>query len=615
MTTDQILLLAILTATLALFLWGRWRHDVVALAALVACIVAGLIPSRDAFAGFGHPAVITVAAVLILSRGLQTTGAVDLLTRTVLPAGAGRTLTMAALLGLGAALSAFMNNVGAMALLMPVAIQQASRIGVTPGQMLMPLAFATILGGMTTLVGTPPNLIVSGFRESAGNGGFAMFDFAPTGLAVAFAGIAFVVLGGWRLVPAKRPSGADAFETASYFTEVEVPDGSKLSGKSLRHIEDSLSQIEAQIVGLVRNNVRISAPHRGLTVRDGDILVLEADVEGLAETLSALNLKLEAQKRPRPSEETEEKGPETASKAEDAGEEPAPKPAARPDDIVVKELAVLPGSSLVGRSARDLQLRSRFGLNLLAVSREDRKPQVRLRTLSLRSGDVLLLQGPVETLADFASETGCVPLAERELRLPQKRKAILAGAIMVAAVALATFGILPAEAAFTLGVLVSMVTGTVPPRTVYTAVDWPVIVLLGALMPVAGAMETTGTASLIAETLVETVAQGNAIAALALVMVVTMTLSDVMNNAATAAVMAPIAVGIAAALGGNPDSFLMAVAIGASCAFLTPIGHQNNTLILGPGGFSFGDYWRLGLPMELIITAVALPVLLLVWGL
>lgn len=615
MITDQILLLAILTATLVLFLWGRWRHDVVALAALVACILAGLIPSREAFAGFGHPAVITVAAVLILSRGLQTTGAVDLLTRTVLPAGAGRTLTMAALLGLGAALSAFMNNVGAMALLMPVAIQQASRIGVTPGQMLMPLAFATILGGMTTLVGTPPNLIVSGFRESAGNGGFAMFDFAPAGLAVALAGISFVVLGGWRLVPVKRPSGADAFETAAYFTEVEVPEGSKLSGKSLRHIEDSLSQIEAQIVGLVRNNVRISAPHRGLTVRDGDILVLEADVEGLAETLSALDLKLEAEKRPRTNQDDAVPAPETDSNAEEDGKEPAPKSATRPDDIVVKELAVLPGSTLVGRSARELQLRSRYGLNLLAVSREDRKPQVRLRTLSLRSGDVLLLQGPVETLADFASETGCVPLAERELRLPQKRKAILAGAIMIAAVALATFGILPAEAAFTLGVLVSMVTGTVPPRTVYTAVDWPVIVLLGALMPVAGAMETTGTASLIAETLVATVAQGNAIAALALVLVVTMTLSDVMNNAATAAVMAPIAVGIAAALGGNPDSFLMAVAIGASCAFLTPIGHQNNTLILGPGGFSFGDYWRLGLPMELIITAVALPVLILVWGL
>ena len=282
---------------------------------------------------------------------------------------------------------------------------------------------------------------------------------------------------------------------------------------------------------------------------------------------------------------------------------------------MLRELAILPASSLVGRSARDLRLRSRYGLNLLAVAREGRRPQARLRTLRLKSGDLLMMQGPAEVLSDFANDTGCVPLGERDLRIPDTRMAVLSMAIMGGAIALVTFGVLPAAAAFALGVLVSMILRTVPPREVYTAIDWPVVVLLASLIPVAGAMEATGAADVMARFLVETVAQGNAVAALAVILIVTMFLSDVMNNAATAAVMCPIALGIAATLGVSPDSFLMAVAIGASCAFLTPIGHQNNTLILGPGGFGFGDYWRLGLPLEALVVAVSLPLLLLVWPL
>ena len=634
MTAEQALILSILLLALGLFLWGRLRHDVVALAALMAAVVAGLVPAAEAFAGFGHPAVITVACVLVLSRGLQTSGAVDVLARTVLPDKGGRMLSMLALLGLGAALSAFMNNVGAMALLMPVAVQLADRLDLTPGQVLMPLAFGTILGGMTTLVGTPPNLIVSGFREDAGRGQFAMFDFAPVGLAVAVAGVLFVVLIGWRLVPARKASSAEGFDTAAYFTEVRVGEKSKAVGKTLREIETALHDAEAQVVALVRSEVRLHAPHGARIVRAGDILVLEADVEGLAETLSKLDLTLEEQGSSSNGAETTEAPPaasdvsrppasEGADGAEDhgngggkdgAGDSKA-EAAVDSGDLVLRELAVLPASSLVGRSAADLMLRRRHGLNLLAVSREGRRPRTRLRSLRLRSGDVLLMQGPAEVLAEFATDTGCVPLAERDLRIPDRRMAILSTGIMAAAVGVATLGLLPAAAAFALGVLASMLLRTVPPRSVYNAIDWPVIVLLAALIPVAGAMEATGAAALVAGVLVETVAQGHAVAALALILVATMFLSDVMNNAATAAVMCPIAIGIAAALGVNPDSFLMAVAIGASCAFLTPIGHQNNTLILGPGGFRFADYWRLGLPMEALVVAVSLPLLLLVWPL
>jgi di/tricarboxylate transporter len=603
MDTPQLLITAILVATMALFLWGRFRHDVVALASLMACVIAGLVPAEAAFAGFGHPAVITVACVLILSQGLQTTGAVDWLARAILPRAAGRTASLAALMGLGALLSGFMNNVGAMALLMPVAVQVSGRLDMTPGQVLMPLAFATILGGMTTLIGTPPNLIVSGFRAQAGLGQFAMFDFAPVGVAVALCGVAFIIVIGWRLVPRRKAVADGDFATGAYMTEVRVPDDSKAVGLTLRAFEREIVDSDAQVIGMVRNDVRITAPHGARRIRAGDILVMEADVEALAETLSVFGITLEEQKTPTPDADK----PDTPD--DDTGK------SKRDGDVVLRELAVLPASSIVGRSARDLRLRTRYGLNLLAVARAGHPPRARLRMLKLKSGDLLMMQGPAEALSDFANDTGCVPLGARDLRIPDKRMALIAGAIMLASVAVVSFGLLPAAAAFTLGVVATMVFRTVPPRSIYTAIDWPVIVLLGALIPVAGALQSTGAADVLAQFLVGTVAQGNAVAALAVVLITTMFLSDVMNNAATAAVLCPIAIGIAASLGVNPDSFLMAVAIGASCAFLTPIGHQNNTLILGPGGFGFGDYWRLGLPLELVVVAVSLPLLLVVWPL
>lgn len=609
MTQPQVLICAILVATIGLFLWGKFRHDMVALAALLASVGVGLVPSAGAFAGFGHPAVITVACVLVLSRGLQNTGAVDWLARSVLPRDAGRLTSMAALVGLGALLSGAMNNVGAMALLMPVAVQLSSRLDLTPGQVLMPLAFGTILGGMTTLVGTPPNLIVSGFRAEAGMGHFDMFDFAPVGAAVAIAGVGFIVLIGWRFVPARRSTDLESFETNHYLTEVRVPEKSKAVGMTVRSFERDLDDNDAQIVSLVRNEVRVTAPHGGRRIRANDILGLEADVEALAEALSAFGIKLEEEDSP-----SEKEGKDEKTKDEPAKSEKDDKHASD-EEIVLRELAVLPGSNIVGRSAKDLWLRTRYGLNLLAISRAGHPPRSRLRTISLKSGDLLLMQGPEDVLTEFVNETGCVPLGGRNLRIPDKRLAIVSALIMVGAIGLVTFGVLSAPVAFALGVLASMLFRTVPPRQVYTAIDWPVIVLLAALIPVAGAMQSTGAADLLAVFLVETIAQGNAIAALAVVLVTTMILSDVMNNAATAAVLCPIALGIASSLGVNPDSFLMAVAIGASCAFLTPIGHQNNTLILGPGGFGFRDYWKLGLPLEVIIVAIAMPVLLIVWPL
>ena len=459
MSNDQIVILSILAVSVAMFLWGRWRHDMVALGALLACVVAGLVSPRDAFLGFGHPAVITVASVLVLSRGLQTSGAVDALTRILLPSKAGAMASMAALVGLGAVLSSFMNNVGAMALLMPVALQMARRLEWPPGQVLMPLAFGTILGGMTTMIGTPPNLIVSGFRAQNGAGGFAMFDFTPVGLAVAAGGVAFVVLAGPWLVPARKQAGIEGFESGAYLTEARVPEDSKAVNLTLLELERKLDDTDAQVVGLVHHDVRMTAPNPRRRVRAGDILVIEAEAGVLATVLSTLGLKLEAAKQPGERDKTNktadsaktnkdqaENGPkrrkpdEKSGDQEEQNEQPGGKTAAS-DEIVLMELAVLPASTLTGLSARDLLLRTRYGLNLLAVSRQGKRSLGRLRSLAIRSGDLLLLQGPPEAISQFAADNGCVPLAQRELRIPDRRKAWEAGMIMAFAVGATALGL------------------------------------------------------------------------------------------------------------------------------------------------------------------------------
>ena len=664
MSTDQLLILSILVGTIAAFLWGRWRHDMVAIAALLACVLSGLVQPGDAFAGFGHPAVVTVACVLVLSRALQTSGAVDALTQAVLPAGAGPTLSIGALTLLAAVLSAFMNNVGALALLMPVALQLANRLELPPGKLLMPLAAASILGGTTTLIGTPPNLIVSGFRANQpGMSGFGMFEFTAVGLPLTLVGIVFIVVLGWRLVPARSQAAGGRFDTGAYITEARVLTDSRVAGMRLRELEGDLDEADAQIVGLVRNDVRMIAPSGGRLIRAGDILVIEADIEALAKLVSRLGLELEEAKAPEKKSEdaaalpsaqndtrahngsTQPSTPAPASAelvvaeeasavvgkspARDSAPAPAPEPdaqsaekaatedagEARTDDIILMELVVRPESALNGRSASDILLRSRYGLNLLAMSRAGARTRARLRTLKLRPGDLLLMQGPSDTLVDFAADFGCVPLAKRDLHIPDRRRAVTATMIMLAAVTVAALGWVPAAVSFAGAVLASMALRTVSPRAVYDAVDWPVVVLLAALLPVASAMQATGAAELIARLLLESLANGDAVIGLIVILVTTIVLTDLMNNAATAAVMAPIGLGAALQLGVNPDTFLMAVALGSSCAFLTPIGHQNNTLILGPGGFRFGDYWRMGLPLDLIALAFGIPLLLWAWPL
>lgn len=646
MTLDQTLILLVLAAAMIMFIWGSWRHDMVALGALMACVFLGLVPAEIAFTGFGHPAVITVACVLVLSSALQSSGAVDVLSQRVLPKKSGPTLSIAAMTAVATLLSAFMNNVGAMALLMPIAIQLASRLEIPPGRVLMPVSFGSILGGMTTLIGTPPNLIVSGFRSEHAGSGFAMFDYTPVGAAIALVGVVFVALVGWRLVPARKRTDASGFDTAAYITEVRVQDGSKADGIRVRELEEALDEHDAQVVGILRGDEQVTAPHPYRRLQAADVLVIEADPASLGSALSSLGLKLEESQKPKDTEKEEadqgdgegnEDSPQPDPKApprafmgrrvtaysqghqestDDSDEADKPKEKSRSSsDVVIMELTVLPDADIIGRAASDLALRSRYSVNLLAVSRQGAHRIRRVRHTRLRAGDVLLMQGYAEDLTEFASVFGCVPLAERQIRVPSKRKATIATLVMGAAIAGAALGLLPAAVSFATGVLAVMALKVVAPQKVYGAIDWPVVVLLAALIPVAGAMTTTGTADLLASGMLTLLAEDSAVIALAAILIITMMLSDFMNNAATAAVMCPIALSSAQVLGVNADTFLMAVAVGASCAFLTPIGHQNNTLILGPGGFKFGDYWRLGVPLELIVLVVGIPALLFFWPL
>ncbi len=621
MPFDQIAIVTVLAATMVMFLWGRWRHDMVAMAALLACVFAGLVPSGDAFSGFGHPAVITVACVLVLGYGLQISGAVDVLAKHFLPASAGPTVSILALISLAALLSGFINNVGALALLMPIAIQMAAKHELPVGRILMPLAFGSILGGMTTMIGTPPNLIVAGFRQTTGAASFSMFDFAPVGISVTLVGILFIGLLGWRMVPARKQAVSGGFDSGAYISEVRIVEGSKAVDRSLHEVDQLLYEVDAQIIGMVRRDVRISAPNSRRVLRDGDILVIEVEPESLPSALLSLGLKLEeeipASTEEPAEEETAESQPEAKAVEPDEivpEDEPAPE-ITRADEVVVQELVVMPGAALVNRTATDTDLRTRYGINLLAISRQGRSSIKRLRSTHIKAGDVLLMQGTPEALSGFAAQFGCLPLAARDIRVPKKGQALTASLVMAIAVAAVAFGLLPAAVSFAAGALAFAVLGIVPVRSIYTSIDWPVVVLLAAMLPVANAMATTGAADMIASFLLDNVAQGHAIAGLVLLLVVTMFLSDLMNNAATAAVMCPIGISTANQLGVSADAFLMAIAVGASCAFLTPIGHQNNTLILGPGGFRFGDYWRLGLLVEVIVVAVSVPMLLWVWPL
>jgi di/tricarboxylate transporter len=630
MTFDQAAIVAIFGVALVLFVSERVRYDLVALGALLASVLLGLVKPDEAFAGFGNNAVVTVAAVLVMSHGLARSGAVDVVSGPLLRQAKHPLVLMAGLCIAGAFLSAWMNNVGALALLMPVAMVGARAGGYSVSLLLMPLSFATLLGGMTTLIGTPPNLLVADLAERLRGEKFAMFDFAPVGAAITLVAIAFIVLVGWRLLPNAR-SGRKApdeiFDVGHYVTEAMLTDKSVWVGKTIGEFEQATSDAVVAL-GLIHGETRLR-PHSAYVLQEGDVLLLQADTQGLQEFVKAGDIELVAAEPHAPEEaaaKTETAEVEAAARSfvnagvaaeavvEDekqaqAAKDAAAKEAAKEEKRAARraidtvEAVVTPTAWVQGNTARGLRLRARYDANLLAISRRGRPVTTRLRDVPLNAGDVLLLEGPEEDLAEIVASLGCLPLANRSLTLSQ-RKVVLPLLVFVGAIALVISGYTSASVAFVLGAAAMVALGFMPVREVYSAIEWPVVVLLAALIPVGTALETTGTAQLIADGIVAVAGQLPTRGILALVLIATMAITPILNNAATVLVMGPIAHAVAQSVGVDSSAFLMAVAIGASCDFLTPFGHQNNTLILGPGGYRFADFWRLGLPMDVIVVAV-----------
>jgi di/tricarboxylate transporter len=620
MTTDQYILFAILFCLFALLLWGRIRYDIVALGALIVSVVVGVIPSNTAFEGFGHPATIIIALVLVVSKGLANSGAVDLIARWLVPAGRSLLAHIGVMASLGAAMSAVMNNVGALALLMPVDIQAAEREKRSPAITLMPLSFATILGGLITLIGTPPNIIISSIREEKLGAPFQMFDFAPVGLACAVAGVAFVALIGWRLLPRstrERQAGKELFDLGSYLVELRFGAESKSIGRTIGELEDLLDDHDTILVGLLRDGQEVPSYARWMKTREGDVLLVETVAENLDKVIKELGLSFGEDEEPA----ADDAEPSAAAVLRDGGTEAGKDGSEkkerrkRPEELSLIEVVVRPGAAIEGRTAAAMRLHERFGVWLIGISREGRKVTRRVRQMSLRAGDVLLLLGPDQMLQASSDQMGTLPLAQRGLQVRNGRMAALAAAIFVAAIGLASVGLMYLPIALAAVTILYVLLNIVPIRQLYDAIEWPVVVLIGSLIPIGAALEKSGGTELLANWIVDVSQGAPAWVVLTLLMIVTMTLSDVLNNTATALIAAPVGIGVANSLGVSPDPFLMAVAIAASCAFLTPIGHKNNTLIMGPGGYSFGDYWRMGLPLEILVVAVAVPMILLIWPL
>jgi di/tricarboxylate transporter len=589
-TTDQILLFGLLLFVFGFLIWGRWRYDLVAFVALLLALLTGVVPADRAFSGFGHPATVIIALVLIVSRGLSNSGVIEVLARHVVDSGRRLATHVGIMSGLAAALSAIMNNVAALALLMPLDLQAAKKSGRSPSLSLMPLSFASILGGMITLIGTPPNIIIAEFRGDALGEPYRMFDFAPVGIACAAVGVAYVALIGWRLLPGNRKAadaGEELFELADYVVEVRVSENSKIIGKQIRDLDDVAEKSDVEIIGLTRRGRRQPGLARNVEIKAGDVLVIEASPDSLEEALG--NLKLEY-----------------VGTGEGVLEDV---------DLMLQEVVVQESSRLAGRSAMSLKLLYRYRVSLVGVSRQGRRFRDNVRKLTLDAGDVLLLLGPEERLTDVTGRLGLLPLADRGQRVIQRDKMWLAVGLFVAAIAAASTGLVYLPVALGCVTAAYVFFNIVPIREVYNSVEWPVIVLLGSMIPIGSALQDTGGTALIAQGIVDLASGFSPAIVLLLLVVVTMTLSDVMNNTATAVIAAPIAIEIAARLNVNPDPFLMGVAVAASCAFLTPIGHKNNTLIMGPGGYHFGDYWRMGLPLEILIIAVSVPTILVVWPL
>ncbi len=586
---DHVIVFLTLAFALVMFAWGRIRHDIVAFLTLFILIVAGIIEPSAAFSGFGHPAVITVASVLVIGKALEFSGLIDLLGRWVMKVGTGIPSQVFILSLLVAAASSFMNNVGALAIMMPIAVHLARKSGHPPSFVLMPIAFASLLGGMTTLIGTPSNIIIASLRVDALGEPFGMFSFTPVGVVLTITGLLFLTFIGWRLLPGRVAprKDSDLFNIEDYITEVVVTKGSSVRGKTLREFATK-PKIEMKILGLIRDNKRIHAPDPEEILKVKDLIIIEIDASQLKDLIEDTGVKLLGGKRFR-------NGGEGAQ------------------SVAIAEAVIMVDSILIGRSVSDIGLESKYELNLLAIAHREKQMHNRLEDIILAAGDVILVQGRERTTHDTITSLGCLPLAKRDIRLGFKPKFTMALSLFAIAIIMVVADILPVEAAFSMAAVAMVLLKILPLKEMYRSIDWSVIVLLGAMIPVGASLETSGGAAVIADAVTELGDRLPPWLIIGIIMTITMLITGLINNAATVLLMGPIAIGIANGLSYSADPFLMAVCIGGSAAFLTPIGHQSNTLVMGPGGYKFTDYTRMGLPLSIILVIIAVPLILWVF--
>jgi di/tricarboxylate transporter len=591
LTLDQGLAFAVLAGMMLLFLWGRIRYDMVAVLALLVAVLIGIVPANRAFSGFSDDIVIIVGSALIISAAVARSGLIEALIARL----SARLSSVGSQLLLITAsvtyLSALVKNIGALAMLMPAAFQMAKKANASPSCFLMPMSFGSLLGGLITLVGTSPNIIVSRVREEMTGRPFEMFDYAPVGLGLSLAGLLFLRFG-YRLLPASRraaPTLGEALDISDYVTEARIPANSPAENLTVAEFRRSIEE-DVEIAGVHRTGERHAIPLPDARLHAGDVVLLEGEPEALERAIAAAGLKLEGQHRSAVTE-------------------------ASASDVGVIEAVVGAQSILVGSAAGRMALHDRHGVNLLAVSRQGKRLAQRLRDIVLCPGDVIVLQGPLSTLPERLRDLGCLPLAERSLRLGNRGASVLPLLILAGAMLLTALGLVPVAIAFFAAAALIVLTGGLPAREVYRSVDWPILVMIGALIPVSDAIRTTGGTELIAAFLSSTAAILPPWGAVGLILVAAMAVTPFLNNAATVLVMAPIATVFATQLGYRPEAFLMAVAVGAGSDFLTPIGHQCNTLVMGPGGYRFGDYARLGAPLSLIVVLVGAPLIIATWPL
>lgn len=590
MTTPQWLSVATLVGMMVLFLWGRFRYDVTAIIALLAALSLGIVTPKDAFSGFSDDIVIIVGSALVISAAVQRSGAIEVAIRFVskrVTSVRSQLLVLTTSVGVA---SALIKNVGALAMLMPAAVQMAKKNGASPSAFLMPMSFASLLGGLMTLVGTSPNIIVSRVREDMTGQPFAMFDFLPTGLGLLLVGLLFLRFG-YRLLPKDRrapPSMGEAFNISGYVTQATIVAGSAAIGETVAEFLER-HENEVAVTRVLRGD--LEGPVRpGMQFREGDILILSGEPDALERVVAGDQLAL-------------------------AGEDKDEAATGQGDNVGVIEAVITTNSALIGRTAGRLLMRDRLGVNLVAISRAGEHLTNKPGQIVLNAGDVLVLQGPLDLLPQYLSQLGALPLAERTILLGSTRRRRLAICILAAAMLATATGTVPVAVAFFAAAGLIVITGALPVREAYEAVEWPILVMLAALIPVSATLQTTGASEVIATGLAQTAAILPSWGAVALILIVAMAVTPFLNNAATVLVMAPIAAVFANDLGYRPDAFLIATAIGAGCDFLTPIGHQCNTLVFGPGGYKFGDYARLGAPLSLLVVLVGTPLILWTWPL